>query len=261
MGQKTNLTSLRLKYYNLDLASHSLNDTNIVSNLQNEDNLNQLLRKKGILVASISLNYSANVLYINLNVFFCLSKLLLYKRRANLKSLKTSKKAVSNFLNKLLKKQRVTNSIIKIKNLNGFINKKFSFYFFRKLRSHKFLFIRRFRLWIDFLKVLSLYSSNHVDSLFLLKILGDIFKKLNKRSHNKFFTFISAFFNFLIKKKVIKGFRFLMNGKLAGKPRSKSKFVCEGLLPTQSIAKRVSYSKLHVYTILGVFGVKLWIYK
>jgi ribosomal protein S3 len=55
----------------------------------------------------------------------------------------------------------------------------------------------------------------------------------------------------------IKGIKFVINGKIKGKTRSTSNSISFGKVPTQSVSKNIDYSKIHVFTIYGVFGFKL----
>lgn len=60
---------------------------------------------------------------------------------------------------------------------------------------------------------------------------------------------------------VIKGVKFIVSGRLRDKQRSS--FIClqEGLIPISNLKSGVDFSKMHVNTIYGVFGFKLWIFK
>jgi len=59
----------------------------------------------------------------------------------------------------------------------------------------------------------------------------------------------------------IKGLKFLIQGKLKGKPRSKSFLYTVGRIPVQTVTANIDFAKSHVFTIYGVFGMKLWIFK
>jgi ribosomal protein S3 len=62
-------------------------------------------------------------------------------------------------------------------------------------------------------------------------------------------------------KKSILGIKLIVSGKIKGKPRSSTTCIQVGSVPSQSLDKDVDFSKLHVYTLYGVFGFKIWIYK
>jgi ribosomal protein S3 len=59
----------------------------------------------------------------------------------------------------------------------------------------------------------------------------------------------------------ILGLKFVINGKLKGKPRSSVNFIKEGNLPLQTLNKNIDFSRIHSYTLMGVFGLKLWVLK
>jgi small subunit ribosomal protein S3 len=59
----------------------------------------------------------------------------------------------------------------------------------------------------------------------------------------------------------ILGMKFSINGKLKGKPRSSTNFIKEGNLPLQSFNKEIDFAKIHSYTLMGAFGLKLWVLK
>jgi len=127
------------------------------------------------------------------------------------------------------------------------------------------LFVRRFKLFIDFLKIVSLFEQKKVKTEVLLFLLGQIFKILPKRKHNIFLIFLKVLFTSLINnvstKNSILGLKFIVNGRLKGKPRSTSAIILVGLVPVQSLSKDIDFAKLHVNTILGVFGFQLWVYR
>ena len=87
--------------------------------------------------------------------------------------------------------------------------------------------------------------------------------------HSKFFIFINKYFNFLLSKSLkisssvsrLLGIKFCINGKLKGKTRSSNFMFVAGTVPIQSLAASIDYSKTHAFTIYGVFGIKIWVYR
>jgi ribosomal protein S3 len=59
----------------------------------------------------------------------------------------------------------------------------------------------------------------------------------------------------------IYGIKFIVNGKLLGKTRADSSCIQVGAVPIQAIDKHVEFSRLHVYTLYGAFGFKIWVYR
>jgi ribosomal protein S3 len=61
--------------------------------------------------------------------------------------------------------------------------------------------------------------------------------------------------------KAILGVKLIISGKIKGKPRSTTTCIQVGSVPSQSLAKDISFSKIHVYTLYGSFGFKIWVHK
>jgi ribosomal protein S3 len=61
--------------------------------------------------------------------------------------------------------------------------------------------------------------------------------------------------------KSILGIKFIIQGRLQGKPRASNNIILIGSVPTQAFQKNIDYSLNHIYTKLGAFGIKLWIHK
>ena len=132
------------------------------------------------------------------------------------------------------------------------------------------LFNRRFNLFIDFLKINSLFLKSKISSRLYLFILGQIFRILPKSKHGRFLLFLKVLFKNLIdiskyskNKDVISilGIKLLISGRLKGKPRSGTSCIQVGSVPSQSIEQNVDFSKIHVYTLYGAFGFKIWVHK
>lgn len=60
-------------------------------------------------------------------------------------------------------------------------------------------------------------------------------------------------------KQTISGIKFIINGKLKGKTRSKSFNQVFGAVPIQTLKCNIEYAKSHAFTIYGVFGIKIWV--
>lgn len=52
----------------------------------------------------------------------------------------------------------------------------------------------------------------------------------------------------------------MVSGRIRGKPRSSSTLIQSGNVPTQSITKDIDFASSHIYTLYGVFGIKIWSY-
>ena len=125
------------------------------------------------------------------------------------------------------------------------------------------MFSRRFSFFLDFIKILSLFSTSQISAQIFLLFLQKIFKNLTKKTHNQFLSFLKTCFTLLIyglkSTNSIKGIKLLINGKLKGKPRSDSTLILVGNVSNQTLDSKIDFSKIHVYTVYGVFGLKLWV--
>jgi hypothetical protein len=106
-----------------------------------------------------------------------------------------------------------------------------------------------------------LFSLGKTTDLAFLIVIGQLFKPLQKKNHTKFFFWLKSIFSFLLAKNYVHGLKFVINGKLKGKTRSSTLKMSVGSVPIQSLNKKITFSKVHVYTILGAFGFKLWVNK
>lgn len=153
--------------------------------------------------------------------------------------------------------------------INKEVNEKIAKVFYIKTKRFiKTLLPRRFNLFIDFIKITSLFCENKIDIQAYLSLLAQIFRVLRKKTHSRFIFFLRELLSLLTvdkaKKKLslkhdIKGIKLLINGKLRGKARSSSSCVQAGSVPIQSLDKKLSFAKIHVYTLYGIFGFRIWI--
>jgi ribosomal protein S3 len=60
-----------------------------------------------------------------------------------------------------------------------------------------------------------------------------------------------------LSKSKIKGLKFILSGRIQAKLRSSKEIIQVGKVPSQSIEKNIEFSKIHVYTLFGAFGLKL----
>src|SRR4030043_1967333 len=59
----------------------------------------------------------------------------------------------------------------------------------------------------------------------------------------------------------VKGIKIWVSGRLNGAEMARSEWVMKGKLPLQSLKANYNYAQKNAYTIYGVIGVKVWIYK
>lgn len=274
MGQKTNVLTLRKIKPELNLLSE--NSKSFLYGFKFLKNFEKLLLGKGILLIHKGLNFENKQIFLNLTAFFRSSKTINYKRKGLRQKQKYSMKSSTPFFSSFFDKQfpLFPNNlvIINFTNLNANLNKRIVSFFYNIVKRFAgFLFARRFNLFIDFLKLSSLFSEIKISSNSYLYVLGQIFRILPKRKHNRFLFFLKVIFTAIVKdlpssmneapSSSIKGIKFIVNGKLQGKTRADSRCIQVGSVPIQTIAKNVDFSRLHVYTLYGAFGFQMWVYR
>ena len=57
------------------------------------------------------------------------------------------------------------------------------------------------------------------------------------------------------------GIKFTINGKLQGKARATGSFLQEGSIPIQTLSANIEYFQVTTFTLLGTFGLKMWVYR
>lgn len=199
----------------------------------------------------------------------------LRKKRISMKGRLRNKRRKKNFLTKkafkhaewtktlsTLTKNLPSNNLViqKITLLNKQVNIKIVRIINSKLKFFKkMLFSRRFDLYYDFLKLTSLLITKKLKIGVYNVILGKIFKFLTKKSHNKFFNFLKKIAHLVTRSSTIGGIKFGINGKLKGKLRAKSFKLEVGKIGVQTITSDIDFSKVHINTLYGCFGLKTWI--
>jgi len=236
-------------------------------------NLNFLFNHKGFFICDNILNVSENKIYITLYVLIQHFKFLFYKRKSKVKFkvfyTKSLIKKISSLFYKQLFILKSNLIVFNIRLLNKQIKKvilKLLVNNFKKFKN--ILFIRRFNFFIDFLKMTALFLKAAIPLNTYVLFLGQIFKYLTKRHHNRFISFLKYLFQTLLtyfKTKLhlnpILGVKCLLKGRLRGKDRASSSIIKVGVIPVQSLGKKIFFHKIHIYTIYGVYGLKVWLYR
>jgi hypothetical protein len=268
MGQKANLLTVRKTRTQTNLLTS--NPKLFIYGLLFIKFLEKLLRKKNVLLVSKEINFESNKCFLKCAIFFKASKLSSYQQKHKLKK---QQPGCEVYLDTLAHKHFALfdNNFIQISfiNLNKSLKKESLRLGFLKIRRFlPSLFARRFTFFIDFVKLSSLFSANKIPAESFLFLLGFIFRTLPKKKHNMFLIFSQILFlSFMAKtaiqtqEKQILGVKFLIKGRLKGKPRSNVTTLLVGSVPVQSLEKDIQFSKLHVNTVHGVFGFQVWIYR
>ena len=229
--------------------------------------LTNALFRKDILVSNMDISQSNNTTALNLEAFTRTSKLLKYRKTLKKKTLNNSRSKnyskVNNLILNSLKNQFAnSNLLINYTNINRKIDKKVLTNCFKAFRKFStVLFSRGFNLFIDFLKIISLVDQNKINPKMFLLILGQIFRNLTKKKHTKFIFFIKTIFDNLItsENNNVIGIKLVINGKLMGKTRASTVKIERGSLSLNTVNSGCIAEKMHVYTLYGAFGFKIWI--
>jgi hypothetical protein len=282
MGQKSNILTLRSCLpANLSFVNQPSEVQAFLQSWKYLTFLERFLNKKNILVVNRELNLINNRYSLYLTLFFRTAKITGYRRKT-IKMLNVSKNSSKtlSFKTTSVAKTFLTNffllktnhAVLKIKSINNQIdNTLLKQYYQKTSRFMSTLFLRKFSLYIDFLKLSVLFYLRMASAQTLLHILSQIFKVLPKRKHTRFLFFLKHIFHMFVDETSvtvpsaissnIRGIKFVVNGKLQGKTRSSSSCIQVGAVPIQSIAKNIEFSRLHVYTLYGAFGFKIWIHR
>ena len=262
MGQKSNFITLRqenqskLSFYNNNFIIYKYIFCYY---------LEVFFKRRGVFVLYNDFFFKNAVGFVNFNLFYTKRKLNFIKK----KKLSRIKKIINiKVLLKLFSKIAVKFNITKLKFnfviLNNKVDKNILTFFYNKFKKYSIiLFEKKFYLFIDFLKIISLVYCNILKIKNLLIVLTTIFSNLHKKKHTKFIDFIDFIFSCLCEKinSNIKGIKFILKGKLLGKSRASIYIIKKGRISIQTLKENISFNKQHIYTKYGVFGFKLWVNK
>jgi hypothetical protein len=276
MGQKSNVLTLKKKQNSLNFSGNEKESIKFLHGLRFLKSFEQLLKKKNILLTGNQMNFVGNKVHLDLSLFFKVSKLVHYRKKF-LKGIKNPHfSKIRNKVNKFLTREfsllKSNFIVLKLNVINKKVNKKIVYLFYNKLKRFiGILFSRRFNFFMDFLKASSLFIEDFLSLRIYLSFLGLIFRVLQKRTHARFLLFLRTIFDLIVSsskvkrlssaKSRIKGLKFILNGKLKGKPRASSNCSLFGRVPNSTISKDIVFAKFDVCTLYGVFGFKAWVYK
>lgn len=263
MGQKSNIITLRKNQDN-DFLSYNTKLNFIILNFIKS--LGILLNRRGIFLTSIDFTCNSNKIYIKLTLFYSTRKLNSYRKLTLKKKTFTNKISISKLLYKLQKLSKTTLIFTKFKILKIANSDNVQLFYNSFKKFSTMLFDKRYNLFLDFIKISSLFFEKKINTKILVQILGKIFCFLQKKRHPQFFVMVEKLFTlFLIDTKTeksnIQGIRFLVSGKLSGKAIASRQLLNIGCVPTQTYKEQIEFEQLHVYTLYGAFGFKIWIAK
>ena len=263
MGQKSNIITLRKNQENPFLSYDTKFNFIILNFIKS---LSVLLNKRGIFLTKTDFSFNSNKIYIKLTLFYSTRKLNIYRKSIFKQKTFNNNISITKLLYKLQKLSKTTLiftkfKILKITNSN---NLQLFYNSFKKFST--VLFDKRYNLFLDFIKISSLFFEKKINTKILIQVLGKIFCFLQKKRHPQFFIMIEKLFNiFLMDTKTdksnIKGVRLLVSGKILGKAIASRQLLNIGCVPTQTYKEQIEFEQLHVYTLYGAFGFKIWIAK
>jgi hypothetical protein len=278
MGQKSNLLTLKSASLPHIFASNSKIFFSIYKFVEL---LTRLFFSRGVWVIKKTFQIDNNFIFVNLALFFYNHKITLLKNKNfvkkqqdNFLSQKRTKSLFFNLLQKYCLKYKLNSFLFNFKVLNGFVKKKPLSFLFKKLKYFiSFMFARRFNLFLDFLKITSLFIDNLLTVSTYTVFLCQIFKNISHRLHNKYFAFLKTLFKLILNfsekriglnsdiNKPLAGFKLIISGRLRNKDRSSSRLLLLGSIPTHSFSKDIDFASSPVHTLYGVFGFKLWAFR
>lgn len=237
MGQTSNLLTLRSQRQNFNLWNTE--SKSFLYSFEFINVLQRALNKKNIFLLKVNFNFSGNVSFLQLVLFFRTSKIKNYKKL--FKRVKKTKNTVKfhqilsfqSILFLQLRKLKKNCIFLDIINSNLKLSKEETkcliYTLYNRLkRFNNTLFSRRFNLFLDFLKLTALFIESKLNSASFLFLLGQVFKQLTKKKHAIFLFFCKTLFSEIIlsefrpEKRYLIGMQFILKGKLMGKRRASS---------------------------------------
>lgn len=226
-----------------------------------EQKLKRLFYLKKINISDINTDLINNKFLISMDLFFQTQKLIKYKTKIKRGYTKSFKNQNKFFVNVRDIYKQVNISAITIRNLNAEIDNFLIKYFYSVVKKFAgILFARRFNLYVDFIKITALFIQGKINPSMFLNYLGQVFARLPKKKHSRFFFFLKLLFQEILnaKNSEIQGIKLVSSGKLQGKTRASVLKITVGNVPIQTVDKNIIKSKIHVYTLYGAFGFTLW---
>lgn len=244
-------TNYFLQNINPQIGQAQIAKTSILS-----QNIENALKQKNILISNLTLSQKRQIKNVKLDVFYRTGKLKQYRIKVQKSKADLTKK------NNVIQILPTNNLNLNVNNLNLQIDRK---KLLKSLKSYKFfstkLFNKRINLFGDFLKVLTLFKDKKASVWLFCYILSTIFKSLQKKKHGLYTSFINQIFKDIIGEtnSNIQGIKFIIAGRLKGKPRASLAKITVGKISLTSNSSNIQATQAHCYTIYGCFGLKLWI--
>ena len=250
------------------------NNKQILNFINYYNYIKQALKLKHVYIENIKFFLLGKNLLITLNIYFSSLKLSLLKKRSKYDFKTEEKYPILRSKNSLFPKKfsntnKLNNATIKFYNINKKINIKKSLDLYINIKTSIFTLLKKKRyLLMDFIKITTLLIEAKVSIQLFSLFIGQMFLTLSKKNHNRFFLILKKIFKIIISdtkinKKILKinGFKLQMSGRIRGKTRADKRIITVGTVPLQSHFKHIEYFTQHIFTVYGVFGLKLWVFR
>jgi hypothetical protein len=197
MGNKANTLTLRKSEINLNLYRN--NPLEFLYGYSFLKLLEIFFKKYKVFLVKFILNFVENKIFINFILFFNIVKILKIKKKLSLSSVEEKRisvfKSIQNkFSSLVLQQLKFLNKnliIFHFTSLNFYLKKKINLItlLFKKFKRYSDnLFPRRFRFFLDFIKLSILFFFGNIHCLFYIKILTEIFRILQKKERKYLFS-------------------------------------------------------------------------
>jgi hypothetical protein len=181
MGQKSNLITTTKHTTSLNFCN--LHSKFLIKNLKYIHFFEILLKNKNIHLIKFNSLTVNNITFISFYIFFRSKKIIRLKKKTHDKKFFLSEKYLKtyNFLS-ILNEHSKKPFHLKVYNLNFKIGKNLAIKFYKFLQHYRSLYFQRvFNLFVDFIKICSLFCKSLIDSKSFIFFLSLIFKAISKK--------------------------------------------------------------------------------
>ncbi len=247
MGQKVNSKIFRLGYRNNDWDSvysitHQKELSQIVfQDLEIKNFIHRFFKQSYIIVYDYKIKRTIKSLDLYIS-YFPTSKSKLDNRKLI--------KSLMYYLQNKISIKIIFNNVLYL------IKKNYKILNFYNIRLRKYK--NKIEFFNEFIFIFMILSkkkkSRLLSTIISIQLIG-------LKRHNFFFNFLKYSLNLLLSTTFnnIKGIKIIIKGRLNGKPRSNNQIIQIGQVPLQTLDNKVDYFESTAFTLLGSFGIKVWI--
>jgi len=261
MGQKINPKIFRLGLYTNEWDSYyiekNVEESSLLihNDIKIREFISRILYLKGFILHSCKLRYMSESISISIYYYKIISLSSDIESEEGLKNLVTS---IEFFLrDKEVINLTCCNVFIKFRDINKYIISKVDL----KMDYLNKLFRRNLKdvLFEDLLKVVVVSFLIKDSSRFFIDFL--VLKLKIIKSQNKVLVYLKLILIEFLKKKFfnVLGVKLIIKGRFNKSQRSRKKDIILGSIPLHTLKSNIDYAYSTVYTVVGTFGIKLWI--